>query len=447
MASDNTSVSGQRKWYQAVGPGIITACVVIGPGSILSSSKVGADTGYTQLWVIAIACVCMMAFMTMGARLGVVLEDSPGDTITKLTGRWLAVSIGIGAFMISAAYQFGNNLGVQSAFKALDVNENLTYALLVGFNALSIAFLYLFKNMYKALEKLMMCFVGLMLISFAYNLVTVKPNLGDLFSGFIPRDPKFDDLSIFALIGTTFVVTAAYFQAYLARQKGWKEDDLKDGLVDARVGSVIMFLITIMLICTAAAAGLVGSELKSVEDVARGLEPTFGKSARVIFCLGLFAAAYSSFLVNSMIAGFILSDGLGKGASPEDRMPKALTTAVLLVGMLVAMASKGLGLSTVELIIIAQAVTVLASPIIGGVLLWLANRRDVMKDKVNGPFTNALGVIGILILLCISADLIIRKLPAQLDKLLAKPAEVQKPLADPAAIDDNQTTDLEEENK
>ena len=148
-----------------------------------------------------------------------------------------------------------------------------------------------------------------------------------------------------------------------------------------------------------------------------------------------------------MIAGFILSDGLGKGASPEDRMPKALTTAVLLVGMLVAMASKGLGLSTVELIIIAQAVTVLASPIIGGVLLWLANRRDVMKDKVNGPFTNTLGVIGILILLCISADLIIRKLPAQLDKLLAKPAEVQKPLADPAAIDDNQTTDLEEENK
>ena len=128
-------------------------------------------------------------------------------------------------------------------------------------------------------------------------------------------------------------------------------------------------------------------------------------------------------------------------------MPKALTTAVLLVGMLVAIASKGLGLSTVELIIIAQAVTVLASPIIGGVLLWLANRRDVMKDKVNGPFTNALGVIGLGILLCISADLITRKLPGQLDKLLAKPAEVQKPLADPATIDDNKITDLEEKTK
>ena len=424
MSTENSTVAGQRKWYQAVGPGIITACVVIGPGSILSSSQVGADTGYSQLWVILIACICMMAFMTMGARLGVVLSDSPGDTVTRLAGRWLAVTIGIGAFMISAAYQFGNNLGVQSAFKALSVNENLTYVLLVGFNALSILFLYVFKNMYKALEKLMMCFVAVMLIAFAYNLITVlieNPELGKLFGGFVPGQVDFDDLSIFALIGTTFVVTAAYFQAYLARQKGWKEDDLKDGLVDARVGSVIMFLITTMLICTAA-AGLANMKLGNVEDVARGLEPSFGKSARVIFCLGLFAAAYSSFLVNSMIAGFILSDGLGKGASAEDKMPKALTTAVLLVGMLVAIASQKLEMSTVELIIIAQAITVIASPIIGGVLLWLANRRDVMGDKVNGPITNALGVIGLLILLLISVDLINRKLPAKFAQLTAKPA-------------------------
>lgn len=425
MSTENSPVAGQRKWYQAVGPGIITACVVIGPGSILSSSKVGASTGYSQLWVIAIACICMMAFMTMGARLGVVLSESPGDTVSRLAGRWLAIAIGIGAFMISAAYQFGNNLGVQSAFKALNVDENFTYILLVGFNALSILFLYLFKNMYKALEKLMMCFVAVMLIAFAYNLGTVfinKPDFSGLFSGFVPRSIDTSDLSIFALIGTTFVVTAAYFQAYLARQKGWKEDDLKDGLIDARVGSVIMFLITTMLICTAAAAGLIADNLKNVEDVARGLEPSFGKSARVIFCLGLFAAAYSSFLVNSMIAGFILSDGLGKGASAEDKMPKALTTAVLLVGMTVAIAAKKLEMSTVELIILAQAVTVIASPIIGGVLLWLANRRDVMKDKVNGPITNALGVFGLLILLFISVDLITRKLPAQLEKLNKTPA-------------------------
>jgi manganese transport protein len=60
----------KRRWYQAIGPGLITACVVIGPGSILTSSKVGATSGYSMLWVVVTACVFMMFYMQMGARLG-----------------------------------------------------------------------------------------------------------------------------------------------------------------------------------------------------------------------------------------------------------------------------------------------------------------------------------------------------------------------------------------
>ena len=40
-----------RKWYQSIGPGLITACVVIGPGSILTSSKVGARNGFDLTWI------------------------------------------------------------------------------------------------------------------------------------------------------------------------------------------------------------------------------------------------------------------------------------------------------------------------------------------------------------------------------------------------------------
>ena len=140
-----------RKWYQAVGPGIITACVVIGPGSILSSSKVGATQGFDMLWLIFVSCIFMMFFMTMGAKLGVVLTKSVGDTVTEQAGRWLAVAIGVGVFFISAAYQFGNNLGVHSAFRSLGVSASLSIVLVILFNALSVSFLYLFKNMYNCL--------------------------------------------------------------------------------------------------------------------------------------------------------------------------------------------------------------------------------------------------------------------------------------------------------
>ena len=86
-----------------------------------------------------------------------------------------------------------------------------------------------------------------------------------------------------------------------------------------------------------AAAVLYGHELTGVADVAKQLVPLFGEKGQALFCVGLFSAAYSSFLVNSMIGGFILSDGLGLGSKPTDMAPKVLTTAVLLTGMAVAL--------------------------------------------------------------------------------------------------------------
>ena len=86
----------KRRWYQAIGPGLITACVVIGPGSILTSSKVGANEGYSMLWVVITACIFMMFYMQMGARLGVVSQESPAEILTRKAGRWLAVVVGLG---------------------------------------------------------------------------------------------------------------------------------------------------------------------------------------------------------------------------------------------------------------------------------------------------------------------------------------------------------------
>ena len=51
--------------------------------------------------------------------------------------------------------------------------------IVVVFNAAAIAFLFCFKNLYQALEKLMMGFVGLMLLAFAANLFFAKPKIGE----------------------------------------------------------------------------------------------------------------------------------------------------------------------------------------------------------------------------------------------------------------------------
>ncbi|MDA0807248.1 MAG: Nramp family divalent metal transporter [Planctomycetota bacterium] len=411
-----------RPWYQRIGPGLITACVVIGPGSILTSSTVGANNAYSMLWIVAVSVVFMMFYMTMGARLGVLAEKAPGDLIRERAGKWLSILVGVSVFFISAAFQSGNNIGVGAAFEAFIDNKDVVACLIVGFNVIAISFLFLFRNLYQMLERLMMVFVGLMLVSFAINLLRLKPDVGAMAQGFIPSFGNID-IAVLGLVGTTFVITAAYYQAYLVRQKGWKEPELKSGLIDARIGSGIMFLITLMLVSTAAAGIYNGQPVKlaSPVAVAVALEPTFGQSGKIIFCFGLFSAAYSSFLVNSMIGGFILADSLGLGSKPTDLWPRLLTTAALLTGMIVALATMLLGFDRTPTIIAAQAVTVLGAPLIAVVLLWLTSREDVMGQAKNGVVLKAVGGLGLVLLLAMAYRTAFVSIPATWDKWMNPP--------------------------
>ena len=386
-----------RRWYQSLGPGLITACVVIGPGSIMTSSKVGAVNGFSLSWVVVASVLFMLTYTTMAARLGVMAKDSPAKMLTDCAGKWLAILIGISVFFIASAFQFGNNLGVHTAFNAY---IEFDYIVIV-FNSAAIAFLFFFKNLYKALEKLMMGFVGLMLLAFAVNLIFAKPNLSEWARGFAPGGEGQIDLVVLGLVGTTFVIAAAYFQIYLVREKGIEEEDLPNSLIDSRVGAVIMALITLMIMGTAASV-LRGQDLSGAGDVAKQLEPLFGSWGKGLFCLGLFCAAYSSFLINSMIGGFVLADGLGLGSRSEDKWTRYLTAVVLLTGMSVALYVIKKGVQPVGAIVMAQAVTVIAAPLMAGTLLWLCNRKEHMGEQKNGPLLNIVGGIGFLMLLAMA---------------------------------------------
>jgi manganese transport protein len=424
IESNNQSLL--RKILHSIGPGLVTACVVIGPGSILTSSKVGATDGFTKIWVVIVAVIFMMSYITMGMKLGIVTQRSVADLISEKFGRWVSLLIGFSIFFIASAFQFGNNLGVYSAFQFGNksaVNPAIqtvgySWAWLLLFNGITIVFIFGFKNLYHVLEKLMSFFVAMMLISFAINLFFAKPPLGELASGFIPKfNSEMLSLDLLGLIGTTFVIAAAFYQSYLVQFKGWNTENMKTGLLDARVSSVIMASITLMILSTSASV-LRGQELTSVNDIANQLTPLFGEKGRIIFCTGLFSAAFSSFIVNSMIGGFLLSDSLKLGSHPDEKWPKILTAAVLIIGMLVAIYIIKTGIKPLGAIVTAQAVTVIASPLLAGVLLWLTSSEKVMGKHKNGPVLITIGSLGVILLLTMSFNTAVYKVWPSIEKML-----------------------------
>ena len=389
-------INKMRILFRSIGPGFIIASVVLGPGSIAVASRIGSAHGYKLLWVIAIAAICMATYTIMSARFGVGNDKSILQTITDTYGRWFSALIGISAFLSAASFQFGNNLGIATGMHGLTGISETIWPLL--FTTLAIVFIFWAKNVYKILEKMMMIMVLVMIIAFFINLVFVKPNLIAILKGFLPVSfsvDQFDEMA--AIVGTTFVLNACIYHAYLVYDKGWKEDDLKIGMRDTLMGITVLGIISTLIIVTSAAAlhpkGII---VATAADMSIQLEALFGNFSKYIFNVGLCAAAFSSLVINAVIGGGLLSDGFGFGRSMQDKMPKIFTTLILLIGMIITVFFRG---DIVYALVLAQGSTLFAVPSIGIGLLLVANNKAIMRELKNNRTQNIIAATGFILIL------------------------------------------------
>jgi Mn2+/Fe2+ NRAMP family transporter len=199
------------------------------------------------------------------------------------------------------------------------------------------------------------------------------------------------------MMATSFSLAAALYQSYLAQDKGWKTENLKSSLKDTYAGILMLGLISATLLITSAAAlhsrGII---VNSAADMALQMEALFGGSAKVIFSVGLCAAAFSSMMVNSVIGGGLLADGLGLGRSMNDRSAKIFIVAILLIGMVVAVFFRG---NVIYALIMAQASSMLAVPLIAVGLFLMLNNKKVMGKYKNNLIQNIIAVAGFLVII------------------------------------------------
>lgn len=419
-SSDSTTTEQRSPWWKSIGPALITACVVFGPGSLLISSNVGAKHGYDLLWLLLLTGLLMGTYMTTAARIGVVGGATPCTLLARRLGRPVAAVIGINLCMICATFQFANNLAVVAAAESL-LPKVPPIIVLAVLNGLIIIFLFAAKQIYRLLEKVMKVMVGVILVSFVINVILAGPNLLDILRGLIPRFPegialglphkvdgKIQDplILIASLLGTTFSVAAAFYQGNLVRERGWTIKEYRNGIGDSIAGVAILTSVSAVIMITAATV-IPGREAANIGVLAQSLQPLLGATAYIIFCVGLFAVAMNPFLINAIIGGSMLADGLGKPAKLSDRWSRIFTVVVLIIGMLVAVLALRTGQTPVNLIIFGQALTVIGNPLMAATILWLANNKKIMGERRNTLLMNILGGIGFLVVLFMAVRVLI----------------------------------------
>lgn len=99
-------------------------------------------------------------------------------------------------------------------------------------------------------------------------------------------------------------------------------------------------------------------------------------------------------IANASAGGTLLSDGIGWGNTLDAKRVKMLVLVVLGFGVLVTLAFGGA--SPIQLIIVAQALTVIFAPVLGILLMILANNASLMGEMKNAWWQNLVGVLGLL---------------------------------------------------
>lgn len=444
-----------KSLINSFGPALLVTAAFIGPGTVTAASKAGANYGYSLVWAVVFSALATIVLQEMAARLGIVsgqgLAQAIRNSVKQPLGRFLALTLVLGAILFgNSAYQTGNLVGAsaglteifemyragESTSLAGEVNQVddrvqdspdsnssssstpkteptskgdskwMTHTGVILFG--TVALIVIWIGRLELVKWLMTGLVALMSLMFLCSAITSNPDWGAVAQGLVPKVPEAADFSkmllfIVGLVGTTVVPYNLFLHASSAAEK-WhhpKSDSIQrrtmlrvsfwDTAISVAIGGVVT---TSILITMAVAFQGSTSDLTKLSQVGMQLEGSLGRSARVLFAIGLCAAGLSSAITAPIAAAYATAGCFQWPGRLADIRLKCVATAVVIVGVGVGVLMTS---SPVQIIILAQVANGLLLPLVALFLLYVANQSNLLGEFKNGWLGNAMAGIVILV--------------------------------------------------
>src|SRR6516225_10029448 len=187
-----------------------------------------------------------------------------------------------------------------------------------------------------------------------------------------------------------------FYVASAVVDKGVKPSEYSGERIDTVSGAIWSNIISIFIIIATAAAIGGSGPLQSAQQAADALRPTLGPTAPTLFAAGLLGASLLAASVVPLSTSYAIADAVGVPRSVSASFRQArffygVFTLQIVVGAAVALAPGNL----VALVVNAQVLTGVITPLLLTYVLILANRRSVLGTAVNGKAFNVVATISV----------------------------------------------------
>ncbi|MGO9359348.1 MAG: NRAMP family divalent metal transporter [Xanthobacteraceae bacterium] len=374
-----------------LGPGLIAANAGNDAGGILTYASAGAQFGYRTLFLMVLVTVALVVVQEMCSRLGVYTGEGLGGLIREQFSARSTFGAMVLLLIANAGLTVSEFAGVGAAMEIFGVSPRISVPITAVFVwALTVL------GSYSRAERL---FLVLTLAFLAYPIAAFlgHPNGKEVLSNLVwPHflvGHEFLVLAV-ALIGTTITPYMQFYAASACVDKGIKPADYRGERIDAVSGAIWSNVISIfIIIATAAAIGGTGP-LQSARQAAEALKPAVGPYAPQLFAFGLLGASLLAASVVPLSTSYAIADATGAPRSVSKSFREAplfygIFTLQIVVGAAVALAPGNL----IALVVDAQVLNGLITPMLLTYVLILANRSNVLGTAKNGPIFKAVATV------------------------------------------------------
>jgi NRAMP (natural resistance-associated macrophage protein)-like metal ion transporter len=406
-------VPGVRRWRRRLlsvlavaGPGLIAANAGNDAGGIATYASAGAQFGYRTLFFMVLVTVGLVVVQEMCARLGAYTGVGLGALIREQFSIRMS-SFALLCFVVAnVGLVVSEFAGIGAGMQLLGVSRYIC----VPVAALAIWSLVVFGS-YRYAEKIFLV-LSLAFLAYPVSALLTHPNWGQVGSALVlPHFLASKDFLLLgvALIGTTITPYMQFYVAAAVADRGIGPADYPHERMDTVVGSIFADLISIFIIVATAAAITTRAPLASASQAAAALEPVAGRFAGQLFGLGLLGASALAAAVVPLSTSYAVSEAIGVESSVSRGFRQAplflgLFTGQIVLGAAIALIPGNL----IQLLIQAQVLNGLITPVLLGYVLVLANRRSVLGDAANGPVLRVVAFVCVVVVAVLSGIVLVQ---------------------------------------
>ena len=394
------------RFFNRLGPGLITGAADDDPSGIATYSQAGAQFGVNMLWTVALTYPLMVAVQLISARIGRVTGKGLAANLLGVFPRPAVMGL-VALLFIANTVNIGADIAAMGAASELVLGWGArTFTVVLALGSLGLQLFVPYHRYVKVLK-----WLTLALFAYVGVIFTVHIDWPQVLTRTVLPDLKLNEAAvtvIVAVFGTTISPYLFFWQSseevedlaaehqpdLLDEQPAEAREQLErmgfDTFVGMALSNIVAFFIILTTAVTLHANGV--TDIQTSAQAAQALKPIAGPLAFGLFSLGIIGTGLLAVPVLAGSSAYAVAETFGwKSGLEKQPWQEPRFYAVIVAGMVIALGVVFSPLDPIKALFWSAVVNGVISVPIMAAMMVVASRRKQMGVFVTTPAQKLFG--------------------------------------------------------